>query len=101
MDSAWRRDTQRALADWQGKCDLLKKGEPLPDPPIQKRLIVSDATVEKLGDLLSKGEPRGILSYQDELSGWLQGMDAYKNGEARTGPPGWKPTTADREALTG
>ena len=80
VDSAWRRDTQRALADWQGKCDLLKKGEPLPDPPIQKRLIVSDATVEKLGDLLSKGEPRGILSYQDELAGWLARMDAYKNG---------------------
>ncbi|MCB1689390.1 MAG: DUF3987 domain-containing protein, partial [Halioglobus sp.] len=80
VDSAWRRETQRAMAEWQERCDGLKKGEPLPEPPIQKRLIVSDATVEKLGDILSKGEPRGILSYQDELSGWLQGMDAYKNG---------------------
>lgn len=80
VDSAWRKETQRAVADWQEKCETLKKGQPQPEPPTHKRLIVSDSTVEKLGDILSKGQPRGILSYQDELSGWLASMDAYKNG---------------------
>src|SRR5690606_13173089 len=36
-----------------------------------------------MGDILSKSEPRGILSYQDELTGWLSSMDAYKNGAGK------------------
>jgi hypothetical protein len=43
------------------------------DPPIepkQKRYKSNDATIEKLGVLLS-GNPQGMLIYRDGLSGWL------------------------------
>lgn len=81
IDSDWRAQTADALEDWQESCDAAKKEDQKPPKrPMEKRLIINDATVEKMGDILSKCEPRGILSYQDELSGWLSSMDAYKNG---------------------
>lgn len=42
-----------------------------PSPP---RLVVNDATVEKLGELLNEN-PRGLIQSRDELSGWLATMD--------------------------
>lgn len=45
-----------------------------PTEPIARRYIVNDATVEKLGELLT-ANPWGTLSYRDELYGLLTGMD--------------------------
>ena len=41
--------------------------------PIRQRLIVNDATVEKLGELLNEN-PNGLILVRDELSGWLAKM---------------------------
>ncbi|KTD36536.1 hypothetical protein Lnau_1520 [Legionella nautarum] len=38
--------------------------------PFRKRLVVNDATIEKLGELL-KENPNGLILVRDELSGWL------------------------------
>jgi hypothetical protein len=86
VDNAWRKETGAKMQDWMAVCEALEKGQPQPEPPLQKRLIVSDATVEKLGDILSKNTPRGMLCFMDELSGWLGSMDAYKNGTAKDRP---------------
>ena len=45
-----------------------------PPEPIARRYIVNDATVEKLGELLT-ANPWGTLGYRDELYGFLTGMD--------------------------
>ena len=42
--------------------------------PSRPRLVVNDATVEKLGELLNEN-PRGLIQCRDELSGWLATMD--------------------------
>lgn len=42
--------------------------------PIARRFIVNDATVEKLGELMQQN-PWGVLSYRDELYGFLQSLD--------------------------
>ncbi len=42
--------------------------------PMPKRLITSDATVEKLGELLNNN-PRGLLNVRDELSGFIDTLD--------------------------
>ncbi len=39
-------------------------------PPIRKRLIINDSTIEKLGELLNEN-PNGLMLVRDELSGWL------------------------------
>jgi hypothetical protein len=81
IDKKWRVDSDKAEREWKAKADKCKKEEQdAPPQPIGKRLIINDATVEKLGDILSRCEPRGILYYVDELSGWLASHDAYKNG---------------------
>lgn len=38
--------------------------------PVRDRLIVNDATVEKLGELLNEN-PNGLILVRDELAGWL------------------------------
>jgi putative DNA primase/helicase len=43
-------------------------------PPIRRRLLVNDSTVEKLGELLNQN-PQGLLVFRDELTGFLRTMD--------------------------
>jgi putative DNA primase/helicase len=45
-----------------------------PDRPVMRRYIVSDSTVEKLGDLLLEN-PVGILCNRDELFGLLDNLE--------------------------
>ena len=47
---------------------------PWDTPPVEKRYLVNDATVEKLGELLNH-HPNGLLLFRDELSGFLHTMD--------------------------
>jgi hypothetical protein len=89
IDQKWRDETNQATAEWLKACEETAKGEEEPPAPIGKRLILNDATVEKMGDIMGKSEPRGMLSYQDELSGWLASMDAYKNGAGGKDKAAW------------
>jgi hypothetical protein len=45
-----------------------------PDEPVARRYKTSDATVQKLADLLAKS-PDGMLIARDELTGWLASFD--------------------------
>jgi hypothetical protein len=59
-----------------------KEGRPEPEPPrhpVMRRCIVDDITIEALAARLEEN-PRGFLSVQDELTGFLRGMDQYKSG---------------------
>ena len=89
IDREWREETAQANTEWREACDDTPKGEKEPPAPIGKRLILNDTTVEKMGDIMNKSEPRGMLSYRDELSGWLAGMDAYKNGAGGKDKAAW------------
>ncbi|HEX5736041.1 MAG TPA: YfjI family protein [Blastocatellia bacterium] len=42
--------------------------------PVERRFIVNDPTVEKLGELLNQN-PRGLLLFRDELKGWLRSLE--------------------------
>src|SRR5262249_32934860 len=54
------------------KADLVELVKP--EPPIWRRYITNDVTVEKMCDLQS-GNPRGILQERDELVGLLRKWD--------------------------
>lgn len=57
------------------KEDLRMKFEALEvEEPREKRLSTSDATVEKLGELLNENE-NGILQTRDEITGWFRSLD--------------------------
>jgi Protein of unknown function (DUF3987) len=48
--------------------------QPDSDPPTPPRYVVNDATVEKLGALLAEN-PRGLLQFRDELTGFLYSLE--------------------------
>jgi hypothetical protein len=76
-----------AISDWRWQHESWKeakkadKSTPIAEPqqPAKKRLVVEDATIEALSDVL-KDNPRGVLTLKDELTGWFASMDAYKGG---------------------
>lgn len=68
--------------------DAVKAGRPAPTmpasavapaEPVRARIIASDATPEKLGELLAAHE-RGILYCRDELAGWFGAFGRYSGG---------------------
>jgi hypothetical protein len=44
------------------------------ESPHEPRLVVNDATIEKLGELLGEN-PRGVMYVRDEVAGWLANLD--------------------------
>jgi hypothetical protein len=61
----------------------------------ERRYVVNDGTVEKIGELLNQN-PDGLLLARDELSGWLRTLDKsgregdrefYLEGSCRESPP--------------
>ncbi|EJF87644.1 hypothetical protein ME1_00999, partial [Bartonella vinsonii subsp. arupensis OK-94-513] len=54
--------------------ELIENEEESDQNDTKRRLIVNDATVEKLGELL-KENPRGLLFVRDELSGFLANLE--------------------------
>jgi putative DNA primase/helicase len=51
--------------------------------PVQKRLILTDSTFEKLHEIL-KDNPPGVLVIRDELPGWLAGLDRQGREQERS-----------------
>lgn len=106
VEAAMARDHPAALAKWQeqaavgaaaakewerGVAAAVKaEEEPSPRPaaadcpprPVRPRAKVSDATIEKLADLLA-GLPKGLLHVRDELAGWLLNLSRYSGGTDR------------------
>ncbi|WP_223865908.1 YfjI family protein [Salipiger aestuarii] len=77
----WKADAKKALAEGQdapAKPDAADAGA----PPIRERLTITDATTEKVAELLAQTW-RGLLLSRDELSGWLASMDRYSGGGDR------------------
>ncbi len=73
-----------AMRRWEAeKREASKTAKPAPEPPkkpVLKRTVINDTTVEALISRL-EDNPRGLLSSNDELSGWVRQMDQYKSGK--------------------
>jgi hypothetical protein len=54
---------------------------PGPCPSKPGRLLVQDATPEKVAEILSR-DPAGALMVHDELAGWLGSFERYSGGQA-------------------
>ena len=65
-----RKGDEKTLNTLRQQLDALEDR----DPPIERRFIVNDSTVEKLGELLNQN-PHGLLLFRDELTGWLRNLD--------------------------
>ena len=68
---------------YRAELALWKLNEERGDKPVPERLLTNDSTVETLCRLMTtehNANPRGLLLYRDELSGWLASMNQYKPG---------------------
>ncbi|WP_038049214.1 DUF3987 domain-containing protein [Thioalkalivibrio sp. ALJ2] len=86
VDHIWREESNEKQRQYERELKRIKReksDEVEPTPPIHKRLIFGDTTVEKMAAVMAKCEPRGMLVFRDELTGWLSSMDAYKNGSGK------------------
>jgi hypothetical protein len=70
LKQAAKTGSETKLNELAGK---LQNAE-LPEEPVLRRYKTSDATVEKISEILLEN-PQGILVYRDELSGWLRSLD--------------------------
>lgn len=57
-------------------------GDDKPAPPILEQVIVQDATMEAMMQVLQRNE-RGVVLYRDELAAWVGSMNAYRPGADR------------------
>lgn len=73
----WKEEVRAAVRDGYS---LPAQPDPIPLEPIAPRLILSDATIERVATLLASAAPKGVLMLRDELAGWLLGMNAYHDG---------------------
>jgi hypothetical protein len=66
-----QRSYRAAIRDWKANGGEEKDK---PEPP--ERYVVTDTTIEKLGEILGRS-PRGVLVKRDELAGWIGAMERY------------------------
>ncbi|MFM1843449.1 MAG: hypothetical protein RLZZ490_2192 [Cyanobacteriota bacterium] len=57
----------------------LKKGEEMPDAPKRQRLLLVDATPEKVVKIHAESK-QGFLMYRDEWGGYIKSFNKYRNG---------------------
>jgi hypothetical protein len=74
---------------WKEACNKAAKGgKEMPERPAQptepqlRRLMTSDTTQEELVELMVQN-PRGLLLFRDELSGWFASFNQYRPGADR------------------
>lgn len=93
---------QAFLADerWRDDCETAYRiGLPLPHRPpeaaydrpfVPSRIVVADATIESLADIVS-GNPRGVILWCDELTAWPSdlGRSAHEGGDQARWPEAW------------
>jgi DNA polymerase I-like protein with 3'-5' exonuclease and polymerase domains len=59
-----------------------------PAPPILKRVLVGDVTVEKLAGILDDNR-RGVLAHNDELTRWFASFSRYRGKGGGSDEPHW------------
>ena len=68
-----QEDMRKAIRSNQSTSTLEAELGNLPKPPLHRRYILNDVTVEKLGEILNEN-PMGVLVNRDELVGLLNQM---------------------------
>lgn len=74
---SWKDEVRQAVKNGTA---LPPQPGPVPPEPMAPRLVLSDATIERVASMLAAAAPKGVLMTRDELAGWLLGMNAYNDG---------------------
>lgn len=82
-------DARIANDRWRDECETAaNQGRPAPLRPLEagfdqpfvpSQIVVADATMEALADVVA-GNPRGVILWRDELTAWLANLGRYASG---------------------
>ncbi|AEE53755.1 DUF3987 domain-containing protein [Haliscomenobacter hydrossis] len=75
IEQKYREEHAKLLR--QHREDNADNKNPTPSPP-SKEMILNDFTLESIYKVL-RANPRGLLVFRDEIAGWINSMNAYKN----------------------
>ena len=81
VQQTWTEEWERARAEWK---KLPKEEREQTAPPVRRRILTTDATLEALARVL-KNNPAGLLWYSDELRSLIHGLGQYKDRGSRGG----------------
>lgn len=97
----WERSVKDAARSGKTPPTMPESAE-LPQPPQQRRVLISDATTEAVQLRLSQNT-RGLLLFRDEMSGWLGNLDRYGGSGGDRAffleSYGGRPFTVDRKSV--
>jgi putative DNA primase/helicase len=65
---------KKALRAGRDPKDVADQYEDTEEEPVERRYLINDGTVEKIGELAIEN-PNGMLVFRDELSGWFLSLD--------------------------
>ena len=75
---AWERAAAAAVKKGEEPPTMPEAAE-TPEEPTCRELITNDTTQERLAQLMMHN-PRGLMLYRDELSGWFRSFNQYRPG---------------------
>jgi hypothetical protein len=78
LKEQWEKDCRQAHRDGEPQ-PALPAGALFEQPFVAAQIVVGDATLEALADVVS-GNPRGVVLWRDELTAWLANLGRYANG---------------------
>ncbi|MCB0707445.1 MAG: DUF3987 domain-containing protein [Saprospiraceae bacterium] len=82
MEKEYQKEYLEQLEMWKQECyenSISNTRQPDPPQPKQKEILINDATTEAINLSLTRN-PRGLLLYRDELSGWINSLNQYRKG---------------------
>lgn len=68
---------RKAMSSWER--DKVKDHAAKPEEPGQNEIYINEFTIEAVFKSL-RDNPKGLLMFKDELSGWINGMNQYRKG---------------------
>jgi hypothetical protein len=78
VDKQWQKEVAKALAKGLPAPERPDDAQ-APERPAPRQLTTNDVTQEKIAELMQQN-PRGIMLYRDELSGWFRSFNQYRPG---------------------
>jgi hypothetical protein len=79
LEQEWKRQAKKVLSEGSG--NELPERPKAPNKPVRTRVVSTDATIEKLGEMM--GESPGLTLIRDEMAGLLENLSRYSNGTDR------------------
>jgi hypothetical protein len=82
IEDEYRAQYLEDIETWKQECFNIQSTnsrQPEPPKPQSREILLSDATIESISSSMTRN-PRGLLLFRDELTGWVNSLNQYRKG---------------------